>query len=336
MRVIEGAIFLTLAAGVHMGLFMAAPSDTGGAPGGDAGQSTITLEPASASMAQMVQRWQTAPEVQIDMRAMEAPRVSPVAAPAPAPTLPAPQSAAPDRPALPEATAAPAPRTPPATALVQPEPPQAAPAPEPMPRPPTRAPHRPTPPKPAPPKTAEAPQADATSPTPPSAPQPKARAAGRPTAQAAPSAGGQATRPAADASAAQSAALQAQWGARIQRKVHRNLFYPRGASGAGTARVALTVDRNGRLQGVRLIRSSGTQAFDQAALTAVRRAGRFPRAPKELGDPTYSFTLGLNFQPSAGLRARARSDSGSPRAKRTGTWFLTSSFGSERVCPFWG
>lgn len=99
------------------------------------------------------------------------------------------------------------------------------------------------------------------------------------------------------ANAAARTALQAKWGAQVQRKVHRQLIYPRGVSGAGNARVALTIDRAGRLTGLRLTHSSGVDAFDTAALNAVRRAGRFPTAPSELTEASYTFTLSLAFRP---------------------------------------
>ena len=94
-----------------------------------------------------------------------------------------------------------------------------------------------------------------------------------------------------------SAALQAGWGAKIQSRVHRQLIYPRGATGAGSASVILTVDRSGKLAALRLTRSSGTPAFDEAALRAVRKAGRFPAAPDGLTRASYSFTLSLAFRP---------------------------------------
>lgn len=103
--------------------------------------------------------------------------------------------------------------------------------------------------------------------------------------------------PQAAAETARRESLQARWGLRIQRRVHRRLIYPRGATGTGTARVALTIDRSGRLAALRLTRSSGVAAFDRAALSAVRRAGRFPPAPEGLDLALYSFSLSLSFRP---------------------------------------
>ncbi|MBK1637013.1 TonB family protein, partial [Rhodovulum adriaticum] len=93
---------------------------------------------------------------------------------------------------------------------------------------------------------------------------------------------------AATLSPARSRALMAEWGARIRARIARGV--PRGA-GRGTAVVNLTVAADGRLVAVRLAQTSGDPRIDQIALAAVRRAGRFPAAPGELGLRQQSFTL---------------------------------------------
>ena len=301
MRILEGAIFLSIAAGLHMGVWIANPGSNGAKPSGDAGQSSMTIAAATRGMAQLTREWQTPPELLTDVRPSTSPHSILSAAPpvTPAPELTPPTRVVPDRPSLPETagppateeTAPTAPVAPPSTALLQPPPPSTVPRPEPQPKAHAR-PASPALPKLAQPETATLPKAD----TRPSTPQPKARARGKPQNDPASDAS-QSEQVAAATQSAQTSALQAQWGARIQRKVHRNLFYPRGANGSGTARVALTVDRTGRLQSLQLIRSSGVAAFDEAALRAVQRAGRFPRAPSELSQPSYRFTMGLNFKP---------------------------------------
>ncbi len=300
MRALEGGIFLGIAAGLHMGLWVVAPGSDGAPPSGDAGQSAMTLAPATSGVAELARQWQTPPEALTDMLPSTPPiAITPAALPAPAPAQATPTVVAPDRPSLPEAANPPAteetppvaPRSPSTTALLQPEVPKAVPRPD-----PTNAPQaRPKPPaKPdlIQPEAATPPKAD----TRPSKPQPKARAQGKPNNVPA-SNGSEGAQSAAAAQSAQATALQAQWGARIQRKVRRNVFYPGGAAGSGTARVALTVDRSGRLQSLQLIGSSGVAAFDEAAMRAVQRAGRFPRAPSGLNAPSYRFTMGLKFQP---------------------------------------
>ena len=64
----------------------------------------------------------------------------------------------------------------------------------------------------------------------------------------------------------------------------------------GTVAVALTVARDGRLVDAAIVTSSGNQAFDGAALKAIRAAGRFPRGPADL-DGAHRFSFNLRFIP---------------------------------------
>jgi protein TonB len=54
---------------------------------------------------------------------------------------------------------------------------------------------------------------------------------------------------------------------------------PRSVMGATAARVAFSVDREGRLTGLRLAGSSGATAFDREAMRAVRSAAPFSPPP---------------------------------------------------------
>jgi protein TonB len=298
MRPLEALVFLSLATGLHMGLWSVAPQNLGATAEGGGDAAAVTLAVAMPAQAALARAWQEPPD---RAEATTAP-------PPPAPDTATPPKATADaRPALPpvpELTPilpATLPRSEPAPprAIVAPAPQTAQPAPmgEPPPQMPRPQARPSTPPRPdrAMPDHAEAPpQADRSPPAPPEPePKPKARAQPAQPAQAARGGGDKAQ----SAQNAASDRLQAQWGAQIQRKVHRRLIYPRGAQGNGTARVALTVDRAGRLTGLKLVRSSGTAAFDDAALNAVRRAGRFPAAPAELTRASYSFTLSLAFRP---------------------------------------
>ena len=92
--------------------------------------------------------------------------------------------------------------------------------------------------------------------------------------------------------------LRASWGAAIRKKIERRKSYPRGAGkAAGTVTVQLTVTRAGGLATVALARSSGHPVLDAAALSVVRQAGGFPKAPAGLTEPSYVFTLPINFAP---------------------------------------
>ena len=149
-------------------------------------------------------------------------------------------------------------------------------------------------PTPQPPNTTPQPQLAA---PPPQAPAPDRTAAGT---------GGGITQGAAPApqptpqptpqpaiSTAQIQGAMAQWGGQIQARIARSRP---NVTGSGRATVQLSVGRNGQLQGLGLAQSSGNPAVDQAALDAVRRAGRFPRAPAALTDASYSFSVPLTFQ----------------------------------------
>lgn len=90
--------------------------------------------------------------------------------------------------------------------------------------------------------------------------------------------------------------LLGQWGAGIRSRVERRKAYPSAAGRAsGTATVQLTVARGGELLGVSLARSSGNAALDQAALSAVRKAGTFAPAPAGLTKASYGFSLKIKF-----------------------------------------
>jgi periplasmic protein TonB len=323
-RALEAVVFLSLATGMLVGLWAAAPQSTGGASAGGPGQATLTLAAAAPQQAALVRVWQqpAGPALQtprpqlISRRAQMPPR--PVA-PQAGPTLP-------PAPALPAVLPVALPGTPPQQALrptrpvpETPKQPQALPNPEPTPNAPADAstPRRAALAKPAaPPPDAppDAPPVANTAPPPPPLPPrlpapeksapPKPETTARATARpadggaVAQNATGKSGRDATQSSdAATRNAIQARWGARIQRRVHRWMIYPRGATGTGGARIELRLNRAGKLTGLRLLRSSGSALFDKAALRAVQRARRFPAAPKALTRPSYTFTLSLTFRP---------------------------------------
>ena len=88
--------------------------------------------------------------------------------------------------------------------------------------------------------------------------------------------------------------LMAQWGASIRNRVERRKRYPNGTRASGTTVLRITMARSGGLASVSVVRSSGTQELDQAAVQAVRRA-RYPAAPKGLDAAQYQFNLPLAF-----------------------------------------
>jgi protein TonB len=327
MRLIEAAVFLSVAASAHVGLWAVVPAPHGASSAGDQGTEAATVAPASAAMAALAQAWETPPETVTDI-AM--PRVeTPVETAPPSPTAEAPTmtAALPNAPqfdmAAPVLPAKPDPTPPvrPQTEMAQPTQPEVA---------DQDVPHRQTDTRPAPaaPQQLAAvtppptlPQMDQTTPDSTSkrpvlrprelaptakakpAPKPKpkttasvpqAKSTAKGTARTSATAGTGGAAQTQSVSAARANALQAQWGAAIQSKVRRNATSPRGA-GAGRTKLALSIAPSGVLESVRVVASSGNATLDQAALSAVKRARRFARAPKGLTKPAYTFTIALDF-----------------------------------------
>ncbi len=84
------------------------------------------------------------------------------------------------------------------------------------------------------------------------------------------------------------------WKSEIVERISSVKEYPEDARPAsGTATVAFSVDRAGRITSARLVRSSGSSILDQAAVATVRRANPVP--PPPAGVPGGSFTIPLHF-----------------------------------------
>ena len=61
--------------------------------------------------------------------------------------------------------------------------------------------------------------------------------------------------------------------------------------------VKMTMTHAGTLESVSVARSSGNAVLDEAAMSAVRRAGRFPAAPQTLTGARHVFSLPIRFAP---------------------------------------
>ncbi len=66
-----------------------------------------------------------------------------------------------------------------------------------------------------------------------------------------------------------------------------------GARGGGSATVAFSIGPAGGLQGVRIVRSSGKPALDQAAIATVRSAAPFPPPPAGINS---AFSIQIYFR----------------------------------------
>lgn len=262
MRPLEALVFLPVAAALHVVVWDFAPSSDGSLAAGGSGQDSVTLSAATAAQNDMIARWQDIPQVTMDVPASFS-TLTPSGSPAvemassAAPALPsAPRLTAPTRMVMPEIDTQPA-------ALSRAEPPP------PVVRPKARA---------------QAVQSQ-------SQPAKQAAGAGQNTQR------GEASARAPQSQTAQRAhALKAQWGAAIYAKVQKNMRYPRSLKAAGTTKLTLRVARNGTLQNLKLMRSSGNKALDAAALRAVQHAGQFATAPQGLDAEVYAFSLSLTFK----------------------------------------
>lgn len=273
MRVFQhyGLTICVMVAGlIHLLAFVSFDTAAGVTGAGDFGDYSVSLQASTASLAQMVDSWDTAPDVITQSITFTPPSVEappqPDQVPAKPVSMPAPM--APSMPASPEQ-----PQIPLMTAVVQqPTEPDIVVEMEASPRPPQR---------PAPPVNTVEQAAQVASGTGGGA---TAGAAAQPTDSVSQS-------PASVTSAAQ------QWAAAIKGQIERAKRYPSNAGGAsGSAVVVLTVGNDGRLVGVSVSASSGNRALDRAAVDAVRRAGQFPAAPTDLTNARYSFSLTISFE----------------------------------------
>jgi protein TonB len=80
--------------------------------------------------------------------------------------------------------------------------------------------------------------------------------------------------------------------------VERHKGYPASARTrheTGTAELAFTLDRNGKVVASRIVRTSGSAALDQETIDTVRRAQPFPPPPQNLSGETFDFTVPIRF-----------------------------------------
>ena len=281
-RALEFGVAAAIAVGLHVAGFAALgrQAPDGVEASGAGGDALVMLAASDGSLAALIAKWERPPE--LNPPAILQPRsVEPEPVPHVADAAPISQPVRPDLPDLPKAESLPA---------VAPAPPPPGPRSKPKPAPAPDAEREPDPPKdsetlPSWPKAAE----------PGSAPMAAQVAAGEGGTVAAGKAG---TAQAASASGADAANLKAEWGADIRARIERRKSYPRDGHGAtGTVKLRLVVSADGRLVAVGIAVSSGSDALDQAALRAVKKAGRLPKAPKGLGQGEVGFTLPVSFKP---------------------------------------
>ncbi|UWQ28144.1 energy transducer TonB [Leisingera sp. M523] len=262
-RAAEFTVFAGIAVLIHVALFARVPG-SGAQSSGAGGTAMVSIQAAPEAVVEMAEAWEKPPQTSPQIATQS---VEPLP-PANVPSLP--QLALDQAPRAAAQIAIPAPAR---TDNLQID---TAPPSPPKPQKPE--------PKPEPQQARKSEQA--------SAGQAEQRAAGSGGgAQAGQSGGAQV----ATAESGRRAKLRSIWGAKIRARVERRKRYPAGASGQGQVVVRLTVSRSGQLLSHRIARSSGVAAFDQAALQAVARAGKFPAAPKKLQINQISFNLPMSF-----------------------------------------
>lgn len=274
----EILIFVTLAIALHV-LAFAQGSDSSQQAGGSGGDAMVSIQAAPPTMVELVESW-------------ERPPVTPSELPN---TMTAPQPAPVEAPVSPQIELSPAPRAALRMAVVQPEIED-----------PVDVDTTPPPPPPPPEPKADAEAVPDTRPKPrPEKQQPKEalkadQASDGRNEEVAAGSGASTQAGAGSANVTtgdpgRTAKLQAVWGAKIRARIDRSKRYPRGSKASGSVTIQLQVSRDGRLVSYRLRNSSGIPELDNAALQAVARAKRFPKAPKELIGNSFNFSVAIKL-----------------------------------------
>ncbi len=89
--------------------------------------------------------------------------------------------------------------------------------------------------------------------------------------------------------------LTANWGRKISAYFELHKRYPKDKSKTATVKVNLVLNRRGNIVSVDVAESSGDAAFDEAALSMIRRSDPVPQPPAGLTDDQFRFGLDVNF-----------------------------------------
>ncbi|GAA6179719.1 energy transducer TonB [Shimia sp. NS0008-38b] len=94
----------------------------------------------------------------------------------------------------------------------------------------------------------------------------------------------------------QEASLMSVWAGKIQSRLQRGVRVSKTDAANAQVVLRLKVAPNGRLLNVSIAKSSGSHELDQTVLTSVRRIGRFAKAPKQLTNSSYGFSLPIRVK----------------------------------------
>jgi periplasmic protein TonB len=89
--------------------------------------------------------------------------------------------------------------------------------------------------------------------------------------------------------------LTADWGRKISAYFDLHKRYPKDTRKSAKVKVSLVLNRRGNVVSVDVAESSGDPAFDDAALSMIRRSDPVPKPPAGLTDDQFSFNLDVNF-----------------------------------------
>lgn len=90
--------------------------------------------------------------------------------------------------------------------------------------------------------------------------------------------------------------LKAKWETRLSGYIKLHMRYPKVQKDkAAIVTVSLVLNRQGKVLSVGIFQSSGDPAFDQAAISTIRRSDPLPRPPAELRDEQFSYVLPMSF-----------------------------------------
>jgi protein TonB len=88
------------------------------------------------------------------------------------------------------------------------------------------------------------------------------------------------------------------WKRKVVALLERNKRYPAAArahNDRGTAQLAFSLDRQGKVTAARVTKSSGSVALDQEALDLLRRAQPFPPPPAAMPGAQVDLTVPVQF-----------------------------------------
>jgi protein TonB len=90
--------------------------------------------------------------------------------------------------------------------------------------------------------------------------------------------------------------LTANWGRKISAYFELHKRFPEDKSKAATVKVSLVLNRRGHVVSVGVAESSGDAAYDDAAVSMIRRSDPVPPPPAGLTDDQFSFSLDVKFK----------------------------------------